>query len=203
MKIIRNRTIVVAAIIIIAALTTAGILIWPRIANTRQLPPLTVPSVAPSDSAQSCPGIPDTSAQALLGYYAKDLKFKYHGIGGKSHSCTVSTPEDGRLYVEYGTPDSVYEDPNSLTNDASETAESFHVNSPISGEGYVFVNEQTARAQISYRCGDSGVIIVKTYSYILGTPIKQNLINFVGSISPSVCTPQNSASPYPSSHPES
>ena len=202
MRILRNRTIVVTAIVSIAALATASILIWHSIANTRQLPPLIVPSVAPSDSAQSCPGIPDTSDQALLGHYVKDLKFKYRGIGRKSHSCTDSTPEDSHLYVEYGTPDSVYEDPNSFTNDTSGTAETFHINSPIPGEGHVFVNEQAAGAQIFYRCGDSGAIKVETYDYILGTPIKQNLINFVSSISPSVCTPQDSVSPYPSSHPE-
>lgn len=156
--------------------------------NTRELPPLTVPSIAPSNSEQSCPGVPDTSAQALLGYYVKDLEFK-HREKKKSHSCIVSTPDDKRLYIKYGSPDNIYDDPNSLASKNSDTAEAFHLDSSIPGEGYVFVNEQTAGAQISYRCGDSGIIKVESYSFIIGTPIKQNLINFVNSILPSVCTP--------------
>ena len=62
--------------VILATLLTATLLMligasWHLLGNhnertRKKMPDLTVPSVIPSDSAQTCRGIPDKSVQALL-----------------------------------------------------------------------------------------------------------------------------------------
>ena len=69
--------------VILATLLTATLLVligvsWHLLGNhnertRKKMPDLTVPSVIPSDSAQTCRGIPDKSVQALLGSYGDDL----------------------------------------------------------------------------------------------------------------------------------
>ena len=71
----------------------------------KKMPDLTVPSVIPTDSAQTCRGIPDRSVQALLGSYGDDLT--YDSVHLQNYTtCTIMNSNENILRIVYGHADS-------------------------------------------------------------------------------------------------
>ena len=69
-----------------------------------KMPDLTVPSVIPSDSAQTCSGIPDKSVQALLGSYGADLRYRSVHLQNYT-TCTIMNSNENILRIVYGHAD--------------------------------------------------------------------------------------------------
>ena len=100
--------------VILATLLTATLLVligvsWRLLGNhnertRKKMPDLTVPSVIPSDSAQTCRGIPDKSVQALLGSYGDDLT--YDSVHLQNYTtCTIMNSNENILRIVYGHAD--------------------------------------------------------------------------------------------------
>ena len=180
---------------ILAALLTATLLVligisWhllrSRDDHTRKkMPDLTVPSVIPTDSAQTCSGIPDRSVQALLGSYGDDLKYRSVHLQNYT-TCTIANSNKNILRVIYGHTDS-----DNIPSDkiATEKNGAKPVVLQSAPQGHGLVNStDSANAELVYQCGQGQFISITIRGYVLGTPVESNLINMANSISSLACT---------------
>ena len=181
--------------VILATLLTATLLVligisWhllrSRDDHTRKnMPDLTVPSVIPSDSAQTCRGIPDKSVQALLGYYGDDLT--YDSVHLQNYTtCTIMNSNENILRIVYG-----HADGDNFPSDkiATEKNGAKPVVLQSAPQGHGLVNStDTANAELVYQCGQGQFISITIQGYVLETPVESNLINMANSISSLACT---------------
>ena len=149
------------------------------------MPDLTVPSVIPSGSAQTCRGIPDRSVQALLGSYGDDLT--YDSVHLQNYTtCTIMNSNENILRIVYGHTDS-----DNIPSDKIATekngAKPVVLQSAPQGSGLV-VSTESANAELVYQCGQGQFISITIRGYVLGTPVESNLINMANSISSLACT---------------
>ena len=149
------------------------------------MPDLTVPSVIPTDSAQTCRGIPDRSVQALLGSYGDDLT--YDSVHLQNYTtCTIMNSNENILRIVYGHADS-----DNIPSDKIATekngAKPVVLQSAPQGSGLV-VSTESADAELVYQCGQGQFISITIRGYVLGTPVESNLINMANSISSLACT---------------
>lgn len=195
----RVWTVLVAAII----LGVCGALTWRAMhPPERDVPPLTIPTTIPSDSPQTCPHIADTSAQALLGYYAEDLTFRSSTYGSDEsmyHTCTVTNPLGNTLIIEYGSMKN--KDPWALAVaiPRHETANPVELDEVFPGYGYVVSNR--VYAEIVYECDGERFVSVSVRGYVQNSPVEENLINFVAALLPTACTPPTTAPTEPEDTP--
>lgn len=151
----------------------------------KKMPDLTVPSVIPSGSAQTCSGIPDRSVQALLGSYGDDLKYRSVHLQNYT-TCTIANSNKNILRVIYGHTDS-----DNIPSDkiATEKNGAKPVVLQSAPQGHGLVNStDSANAELVYQCGQGQFISITIRGYILGTPVESNLINMANSISSLACT---------------
>ena len=181
--------------VILAGLLAAILLVmigvsWHLLGNhnertRKKMPDLTVPSVIPSDSAQTCRGIPDKSVQALLGSYGDDLT--YDSVHLQNYTtCTIMNSNENILSIVYGRADG-----DNIPSDkiATEKNGAKPVVLQSAPEGHGLVNStDTANAEIVYQCGQEQFISITIRGYVLETPIESNLINMANSISSLACT---------------
>lgn len=181
--------------VILATLLTATLLVligisWhllrSRDDHTRKnMPDLTVPSVIPSDSAQTCRGIPDKSVQALLGSYGDDLT--YDSVHLQNYTtCTIMNSNENILRIVYG-----HADGDNFPSDkiATEKNGAKPVVLQSAPQGHGLVNStDTANAELVYQCGQGQFISITIQGYVLETPVESNLINMANSISSLACT---------------
>ena len=149
------------------------------------MPDLTVPSVIPTDSAQTCSGIPDRSVQALLGSYGDDLKYRSVHLQNYT-TCTIANSNKNILRVIYGHTDS-----DNIPSDkiATEKNGAKPVVLQSAPQGHGLVNStDSANAELVYQCGQGQFISITIRGYVLGTPVESNLINMANSISSLACT---------------
>ena len=85
--------VILAVLLTVTLLVLVGVswhLLRSHDGHTRKkMPDLTVPSVIPSDSAQTCRGIPDKSVRALLGSYGDDLRYRSVHLQNYT-TCTIA-----------------------------------------------------------------------------------------------------------------
>ena len=151
----------------------------------KKMPDLTVPSVIPSGSAQTCSGIPDRSVQALLGSYGDDLKYRSVHLQNYT-TCTIANSNKNILRVIYGHTDS-----DNIPSDkiATEKNGAKPVVLQSAPQGHGLVNStDSANAELVYQCGQGQFISITIRGYVLGTPVESNLINMANSISSLACT---------------
>lgn len=198
-----TRGRVSTALVAVIILAVCGALTWRAMhPPQRDVPPLTIPTTIPSDSPQTCPHIADTSAQALLGYYAEDLTFRSSTYGSDEYmyrACTVTNPLGNFLVVAYGSMR--HYDPWAFTiavphNEASSPVELDEV---FPGYGYVASNRRDA--EIVYECDGERFVAVSVYGYVRNSPVEENLINFVAALLPTACTPPTTAPTEPEDTP--
>ena len=151
----------------------------------KKIPDLTVPSIIPSDSAQTCSGIPDRSVQALLGSYGDDLK--YHSVHLQNYTTyTIANSNKNILRVIYG-----HADNDKIPSDKIATekngAKPFVLQSAPQGRGLINSTD-SANAELVYQCGQGQFISITIRGYVLGTPVESNLMNMANSISSLACT---------------
>lgn len=181
--------------VILAGLLAAILLVmigvsWHLLGNhnertRKKMPDLTVPSVIPSDSAQTCRGIPDKSVQALLGSYGDDLT--YDSVHLQNHTtCTIMNSNENILRIVYG-----HADGDNFPSDkiATEKNGAKPVVLQSAPQGHGLVNStDSANAEIVYQCGQGQFISITIRGYVLETPVESNLINMANSISSLACT---------------
>lgn len=180
---------ILAALLTVTLLVLIGVswhLLRSRDGHTRKkMPDLTVPSVIPSDSTQTCSGIPDRSVQALLGSYGDDLKYRSVHLQNYT-TCTIANSNKNILRVIYGHADS-----DNIPSDKIATekngAKPFVLQSAPQGHGLVNSTD-SANAELVYQCGQGQFISITIRGYVLGTPVESNLINMANSISSLACT---------------
>ena len=180
---------ILAVLLAVTLLVLIGVswhLLRSRDDHTRKkMPDLTVPSVIPSDSAQTCSGIPDRSVQALLGSYGDDLK--YRSVHLQSYTtCTIMNSNENILRIVYGHADS-----DNIPSDkiATEKNGAKPVVLQSAPQGHGLVNStDSVNAELVYRCGQGQFISITILGYVLGTPVESNLINMANSISSLACT---------------
>ena len=151
----------------------------------KKMPDLTVPSVIPSDSAQTCSGIPDRSVQALLGSYGDDLK--YHSVHLQNYTtCTIMNSNENILRIVY-----CHADSDKIPSDKIATekngAKPFVLQSAPQGRGLTNSTD-SANAELVYQCGQGQFISITIRGYVLGTPVESNLMNMANSMSSLACT---------------
>lgn len=151
----------------------------------KKIPDLTVPSIIPSDSAQTCFGIPDRSVQALLGSYGDDLK--YHSVHLQNYTTyTIANSNKNILRVIYG-----HADNDKIPSDKIATekngAKPFVLQSAPQGRGLINSTD-SANAELVYQCGQGQFISITIRGYVLGTPVESNLMNMANSMSSLACT---------------
>lgn len=180
---------ILAALLTVTLLVLIGVswhLLGSRDDHTRKkMPDLTVPSVIPSGSAQTCRGIPDRSVQALLGSYGDDLT--YDSVHLQNYTtCTIMNSNENILRVIYG-----HADGDNIPSDKIATekngAKPVVLQSAPQGSGLV-VSTESADAELVYQCGQGQFISITIRGYVLGTPVESNLINMANSISSLACT---------------
>ena len=180
---------ILAALLTVTLLVLIGVswhLLGSRDDHTRKkMPDLTVPSVIPSGSAQTCSGIPDRSVQALLGSYGDDLT--YDSVHLQNYTtCTIANSNKNILRVIYGHTDS-----DNIPSDKIATekngAKPIVLQSAPQGHGLVNSTD-SANAELVYQCGQGQFISITIRGYVLGTPVESNLINMANSISSLACT---------------
>lgn len=180
---------ILAALLTVTLLVLIGVswhLLRSRDGHTRKkMPDLTVPSVIPSGSTQTCRGIPDRSVQALLGSYGDDLT--YDSVHLQNYTtCTIMNSNENILRIVYGHADS-----DNIPSDKIATekngAKPFVLQSAPQGSGLV-VSTESADAELVYQCGQGQFISITIRGYVLGTPVESNLINMANSISSLACT---------------
>ena len=151
----------------------------------KKMPDLTVPSVIPSDSAQTCRGIPDQSVQALLGSYNDDLT--YDSVHLQNYTtCTIMNSNENILRIVYG-----HADGDNIPSDkiATEKNGAKPVVLQSAPQGHGLVNStDSANAELVYQCGEGQFISITIRGYVLETPVESNLINMANSISSLACT---------------
>lgn len=181
--------------VILAGLLAAILLVmigvsWHLLGNhndhtRKKMPDLTVPSVIPSGSAQTCRGIPDKSVQALLGSYGDDLT--YDSVHLQNYTtCTIANSNKNILRIIYG-----HADGDNFPSDkiATEKNGAKPVVLQSAPQGHGLVNStDTANAEIVYQCGQGQFISITIRGYVLETPVESNLINMANSISSLACT---------------
>lgn len=180
---------ILAVLLAVTLLVLIGVswhLLRSRDDHTRKkMPDLTVPSVIPTDSAQTCSGIPDRSVQALLGSYGDDLKYRSVHLQNYT-TCTIMNSNENILRIVYGHADS-----DNIPSDKIATekngAKPVVLQSAPQGSGLV-VSTESADAELVYRCGQGQFISITILGYVLGTPVESNLINMANSISSLACT---------------
>ena len=180
---------ILAALLAVTLLVLIGVswhLLGSRDSRTRKkMPDLTVPSVIPTDSAQTCSGIPDRSVQALLGSYGDDLT--YDSVHLQNYTtCTIMNSNENILRIVYGHADS-----DNIPSDkiATEKNGAKPVVLQSAPQGHGLVNStDSANAELVYQCGQGQFISITIRGYILGTPVESNLINMANSISSLACT---------------
>ena len=151
----------------------------------KKMPDLTVPSVIPSGSAQTCRGIPDKSVQALLGSYGDDLRYRSVHLQNYT-TCTIANSNKNILRIIYG-----HADGDNFPSDkiATEKNGAKPVVLQSAPQGHGLVNStDTANAEIVYQCGQGQFISITIRGYVLETPVESNLINMANSISSLACT---------------
>ena len=181
--------------VILAGLLAAILLVmigvsWHLLGNhndhtRKKMPDLTVPSVIPSGSAQTCRGIPDKSVQALLGSYGDDLRYRSVHLQNYT-TCTIANSNKNILRIIYG-----HADGDNFPSDkiATEKNGAKPVVLQSAPQGHGLVNStDTANAEIVYQCGQGQFISITIRGYVLETPIESNLINMANSISSLACT---------------
>ena len=180
---------ILAALLTVTLLVLIGVswhLLGSRDDHTRKkMPDLTVPSVIPSGSAQTCSGIPDRSVQALLGSYGDDLKYRSVHLQNYT-TCTIANSNKNILRVIYGHTDS-----DNIPSDkiAIEKNGAKPVVLQSAPQGHGLVNStDSANAELVYQCGQGQFISITILGYVLGTPVESNLINMANSISSLACT---------------
>ena len=180
---------ILAALLTVTLLVLIGVswhLLGSRDDHTRKkMPDLTVPSVIPSGSAQTCSGIPDRSVQALLGSYGDDLKYRSVHLQNYT-TCTIANSNKNILRVIYGHTDS-----DNIPSDkiAIEKNGAKPVVLQSAPQGHGLVNStDSANAELVYQCGQGQFISITIRGYVLGTPVESNLINMANSISSLACT---------------
>ena len=151
----------------------------------KKMPDLTVPSIIPSDSAQTCSGIPDRSVQALLGSYGDDLT--YGSVHLQNYTtCTIMNSNENILRIVYG-----HADNDKIPSDKIATekngAKPFVLQSAPQGRGLINSTD-SANAELVYQCGQGQFISITILGYVLGTPVESNLMNMANSISSLACT---------------
>lgn len=180
---------ILAVLLAVTLLVLIGVswhLLRSRDDHTRKkMPDLTVPSVIPSGSAQTCSGIPDRSVQALLGSYGDDLT--YDSVHLQNYTtCTIMNSNENILRIVYGHTDS-----DNIPSDKIATekngAKPVVLQSAPQGSGLV-VSTESANAELVYQCGQGQFISITIRGYVLGTPVESNLINMANSISSLACT---------------
>ena len=180
---------ILAVLLAVTLLVLIGVswhLLRSRDDHTRKkMPDLTVPSVIPSGSAQTCSGIPDRSVQALLGSYGDDLT--YDSVHLQNYTtCTIMNSNENILRIVYGHTDS-----DNIPSDKIATekngAKPVVLQSAPQGSGLV-VSTESANAELVYQCGQGQFISITIRGYVLGTPVESNLINIANSISSLACT---------------
>lgn len=180
---------ILAVLLAVTLLVLIGVswhLLRSRDDHTRKkMPDLTVPSVIPSGSAQTCSGIPDRSVQALLGSYGDDLT--YDSVHLQNYTtCTIMNSNENILRIVYGHADS-----DNIPSDKIATekngAKPVVLQSAPQGSGLV-VSTESADAELVYQCGQGQFISITILGYVLGTPVESNLINMANSISSLACT---------------
>lgn len=181
--------------VILAGLLAAILLVmigvsWHLLGNhndhtRKKMPDLTVPSVIPSGSAQTCRGIPDKSVQALLGSYGDDLT--YDSVHLQNYTtCTIMNSNENILRIVYG-----HADGDNFPSDkiATEKNGAKPVVLQSAPQGHGLVNStDSANAELVYQCGQGQFISITIQGYVLETPIESNLINMANSISSLACT---------------
>ena len=180
---------ILAALLTVTLLVLIGVswhLLGSRDSRTRKkMPDLTVPSVIPSGSTQTCSGIPDRSVQALLGSYGDDLT--YDSVHLQNYTtCTIMNSNENILRIVYGHADS-----DNIPSDkiATEKNGAKPVVLQSAPQGHGLVNStDSANAELVYQCGQGQFISITIRGYILGTPVESNLINMANSISSLACT---------------
>lgn len=180
---------ILAVLLAVTLLVLIGVswhLLGSRDSRTRKkMPDLTVPSVIPTDSAQTCSGIPDRSVQALLGSYGDDLT--YDSVHLQNYTtCTIMNSNENILRIVYGHADS-----DNIPSDkiATEKNGAKPVVLQSAPQGHGLVNStDSANAELVYQCGQGQFISITIRGYILGTPVESNLINMANSISSLACT---------------
>lgn len=151
----------------------------------KKMPDLTVPSVIPSDSAQTCRGIPDQSVQALLGSYGDDLRYRSVHLQNYT-TCTIANSNKNILRIIYG-----HADGDNIPSDkiATEKNGARPVVLQSAPQGHGLVNStDSADAELVYQCGQGQFISITILGYVLETPVESNLINMANSISSLACT---------------
>ena len=180
---------ILALLLAVTLLVLIGVswhLLGSRDGHTRKkMPDLTVPSVIPSGSTQTCRGIPDRSVQALLGSYGDDLT--YDSVHLQSYTtCTIMNSNENILRIVYGHADS-----DNIPSDKIATekngAKPVVLQSAPQGSGLV-VSTESADAELVYQRGQGQFISITIRGYVLGTPVESNLINMANSISSLACT---------------
>ena len=180
---------ILALLLAVTLLVLIGVswhLLGSRDDHTRKkMPDLTVPSIIPSGSAQTCSGIPDRSVQALLGSYGDDLT--YDSVHLQNYTtCTIMNSNENILRIVYGHADS-----DNIPSDKIATekngAKPVVLQSAPQGSGLV-VSTESADAELVYQCGQGQFISITIRGYVLGTPVESNLINMANSISSLACT---------------
>lgn len=181
--------------VILAGLLAAILLVmigvsWHLLGNhndhtRKKMPDLTVPSVIPSGSAQTCRDIPDKSVQALLGSYGDDLRYRSVHLQNYT-TCTIANSNKNILRIIYG-----HADGDNFPSDkiATEKNGAKPVVLQSAPQGHGLVNStDTANAEIVYQCGQGQFISITIRGYVLETPVESNLINMANSISSLACT---------------
>ena len=180
---------ILAVLLAVTLLVLIGVswhLLGSRDGHTRKkMPDLTVPSVIPSDSAQTCRGIPDKSVQALLGSYGDDLT--YDSVHLQNYTtCTIMNSNENILRIVYGQADG-----DNIPSDkiATEKNGAKPVALQSAPQGHGLVNStDSANAEIVYQCGQGQFISITIRGYVLETPVESNLTNMANSISSLACT---------------
>ena len=181
--------------VILAGLLAAILLVmigvsWHLLGNhndhtRKKMPDLTVPSVIPSDSAQTCSGIPDRSVQALLGSYGDDLKYRSVHLQNYT-TCTIANSNENILRVIYGHADSDNVPSDKIATEKNGAKPVVLQSAP---QGHGLVNStDSANAELVYQCGQGQFISITIRGYVLGTPVESSLINMANSISSLACT---------------
>ena len=149
------------------------------------MPDLTVPSVIPTDSAQTCRGIPDRSVQALLGSYGDDLKYRSVHLQNYT-TCTIMNSNENILRIVYGHADSSNVPSDKIATEKNGAKPVVLQSAP---QGHGLVNStDSANAELVYQRGQGQFISITIRGYVLGTPVESNLINMANSISSLACT---------------
>lgn len=180
---------ILAVLLAVTLLVLIGVswhLLRSRDDHTRKkMPDLTVPSVIPSDSAQTCSGIPDRSVQALLGSYGDDLKYRSVHLQNYT-TCTIANSNENILRVIYGHADSDNVPSDKIATEKNGAKPVVLQSAP---QGHGLVNStDSANAELVYQCGQGQFISITIRGYVLGTPVESNLINMANSISSLACT---------------